>query len=40
VELLARSQRMSNAKLKAAAGWAPKYPSAKEGLPIAVRALG
>jgi nucleoside-diphosphate-sugar epimerase len=37
--LLARSQRMSNAKLKAASGWAPRWRSAREGLPAAVRAL-
>lgn len=30
-EMLARSQRISNAKLKAASGWAPKYPSVHEG---------
>jgi nucleoside-diphosphate-sugar epimerase len=40
IELLSRSQRMSNRKLKTATGWVPKYPSAKEGLPAAVRALG
>ncbi|HET7457460.1 MAG TPA: NAD(P)-dependent oxidoreductase [Gemmatimonadaceae bacterium] len=41
VALLARSQRMSNAKLKAATGggWAPRWPSAREGLCEAVRAL-
>jgi 2-alkyl-3-oxoalkanoate reductase len=39
IELLARSQRMSNRKLKTTTGWAPKYPSAREGLPEAVRAL-
>jgi nucleoside-diphosphate-sugar epimerase len=39
VELLSRSQRMSNRKLKTATGWSPKYPSAREGLPAAVRAL-
>ena len=38
-ELLSRSQRMSNAKLKAATGWTPKWPSATEGLPAAVREL-
>ena len=31
---------MSNRKLKTATGWSPKYPSAREGLPEAVRALG
>jgi nucleoside-diphosphate-sugar epimerase len=40
IALLSRSQRMSNRKLKAATGWSPKYPSAKEGLREAVRALG
>ena len=39
IELLSRSQRMSNRKLKTTTGWSPKYPSAKEGLPEAVRAL-
>jgi 2-alkyl-3-oxoalkanoate reductase len=40
IELLSRSQRMSNRKLKTTTGWLPKYPSAKEGLRDAVRALG
>jgi nucleoside-diphosphate-sugar epimerase len=39
MELLSRSQRMSNRKLETATGWLPKYPSAREGLPEAVRAL-
>jgi nucleoside-diphosphate-sugar epimerase len=39
IELLSRSQRMSNRKLVTATGWSPKYPSAREGLPEAVRAL-
>lgn len=39
MELLSRSQRMSNAKLKSASGWAPKWRSAREGLSAAVRAL-
>ncbi|HEU4629837.1 MAG TPA: NAD(P)-dependent oxidoreductase [Gemmatimonadaceae bacterium] len=39
VELLSRSQRMSNATLKAASGWAPRWPSAREGIPAAARAL-
>lgn len=39
VELLSRSQRMTNAKLKAASGWTPRWRSAREGLPPAVRAL-
>ena len=29
--LLARSQRMSNRRLREATGWAPKYPSVREG---------
>jgi 2-alkyl-3-oxoalkanoate reductase len=40
IELLSRSQRMSNRKLRTATGWSPSYPSAKEGLPETVRALG
>ena len=39
IELLSRSQRMSNRKLKVSTGWSPRYPSAREGLPAAVRAL-
>ena len=39
MELLSRSQRMSNASFRAAAGWAPRWRSAREGLPVAVRAL-
>jgi nucleoside-diphosphate-sugar epimerase len=39
VELLSRSQRMSNRKLKTVTGWSPKYPSAREGLRATVRAL-
>lgn len=39
IALLARSQRMSNAKFKRATGWSPKWPSARDGLPAAVRAL-
>lgn len=39
MELLSRSQRMSNAKLKSAGGWTPRWPSAREGIPAAVRAL-
>jgi nucleoside-diphosphate-sugar epimerase len=34
---LARSLRVSNRKLRAAAGWAPRYPSAREGLWAALR---
>jgi nucleoside-diphosphate-sugar epimerase len=39
MELLSRSQRMTNAKLKGATGWTPAWPSAREGLRAAVRAL-
>lgn len=31
-ELMSRSQRISNRKLKAAASWKPKFPSVREGL--------
>ena len=31
-ETLARSQRMSNRKLRGASGWSPKFPSVREGL--------
>ena len=34
-----RSARSSNAKLKRELGWAPRYPSAREGVPAAVAAL-
>lgn len=40
MELMSRSQRMSNAKLKAATGWVPKWGSADAGLPAAIKALG
>jgi nucleoside-diphosphate-sugar epimerase len=39
MELLSRSQRISNARLRAATGWSPKWPSAREGIPAAVREL-
>jgi nucleoside-diphosphate-sugar epimerase len=39
MELLSRSQRMSNAKLEAASGWSPRWASAREGVPAAVREL-
>lgn len=32
-ELLSRSVRMSNRKLREASGWAPRYPSVREGWP-------
>lgn len=38
--LLGRSQRMSNAKLKAATDWSPRWPSARDGLRAAVEELG
>jgi nucleoside-diphosphate-sugar epimerase len=38
-ELLSRSQRLSNGKLKSATGWQPKWPSAREGLPAAIKQL-
>ncbi len=40
VELLSRSLRLSNAKLRAASGWAPRWRSVREGLPEAIRQLG
>jgi len=39
VELLSRSQRMTNAKLKSAVGWSPQWPSARDGLRLAATAL-
>jgi nucleoside-diphosphate-sugar epimerase len=39
MKLLSRSQRMSNATLKRASGWAPRWRSAREGLPKAVELL-
>lgn len=35
-EMFARSLRMSNAKLRAATHWSPRYPSAADGIPAAV----
>ena len=37
--LLARSQRISNRKLRGASDWAPRYPSVREGYPAAVAAI-
>jgi nucleoside-diphosphate-sugar epimerase len=37
---LTRSLRVSNARFKAATGWAPRYPSAREGWAATARALG
>ena len=39
VAAVARSARSSNAKLKRVLGWAPLYPSAREGVPAAVSGL-
>jgi nucleoside-diphosphate-sugar epimerase len=38
-ELLARSLRISNRKLRAACAWAPRYPSAREGWQAALGPL-
>jgi nucleoside-diphosphate-sugar epimerase len=35
-ELMARSLRLSNRKLRNATGWVPRYPSVREGLPAAL----
>jgi nucleoside-diphosphate-sugar epimerase len=40
LELASRSLRLSNAKLRAATAWAPRWRSIREGLPEAVRQLG
>ena len=37
---LTRSLRVSNARFKKATGWAPRYPSAREGWAATARALG
>lgn len=39
VAAVTRSARSSNAKLKRELGWAPRYPSAREGVPAAVASL-
>lgn len=39
VDAVVRSARSSNAKLKTVLGWAPRYPSAREGVPAAVAEL-
>jgi nucleoside-diphosphate-sugar epimerase len=39
VAAMTRSARSSNAKLKDELGWAPRYPTAREGVPAAVAAL-
>ena len=38
-EMLARSLRISNRKLREQCGWAPRYPSMREGWPAVVAAL-
>lgn len=38
-ETLGRSQRVSNARFKAASGWAPRVPSVLEGWPLLVEEL-
>ncbi|HTI46323.1 MAG TPA: NAD(P)-dependent oxidoreductase [Casimicrobiaceae bacterium] len=38
-EMLARSQRISNRKLKDATKWSPRYASVREGWPIVARSL-
>jgi len=40
VELMSRSLRLSNAKLRTASEWAPRWRSAREGVPAAARQLG
>ncbi len=37
--LLSRSNRVSNAKFKAATGWAPQVPSQREGWPLIVKEM-
>jgi nucleoside-diphosphate-sugar epimerase len=37
---LTRSVRVSNARFKTATGWAPRYPSAREGWAATATALG
>jgi nucleoside-diphosphate-sugar epimerase len=39
VRAVVRSARSSNARIKAELGWAPRFPSAREGVPDAVAAL-
>lgn len=40
VTTVTRSARSSNAKLKRVLGWTPRYPSAADGVPAAIAALG
>ena len=39
VRAVVRSARSSNARVKAELGWAPRFPTAREGVPDAVAAL-
>ena len=39
IAAVVRSARSSNAKLKRELGWAPRYPTAREGVPAAIAAL-
>jgi nucleoside-diphosphate-sugar epimerase len=39
-ETLARSLRLSNQKLRSASDWEPRYPSAREGWPAVLEAVG
>jgi nucleoside-diphosphate-sugar epimerase len=39
MEMLTRSQRVSNARLRAATSWAPRYRSVAEGFPAVVAAM-
>ena len=39
MELLSRSQRISNRKLREETGWAPRYPSVRDGWPAVVALL-
>ena len=39
-ELMSRSLRLSNAKLRAATSWAPRWRSVREGVPEAARQVG
>lgn len=39
IELLSRSQRISNRKLRDEAGWGPQYPSVREGWPAVLQEM-
>jgi nucleoside-diphosphate-sugar epimerase len=38
-ELMSRSVRISNRKLRTASGWAPRWPSLREGWPAMLQAM-